>query len=496
MQCLFVRVFARRSHSSSRLEVHRAAVLMLLAMAAWAAVATENRGFAQDNGGRPNIIYVLADDLGYGDLGCYGQKTIKTPHLDRMAAEGIRFTQHYAGSTVCAPSRCVLMTGLNTGHCQVRGNAMGEAQSLTPRDRTVAQVLKAAGYKTALIGKWGLGDDLDGARQGHPNRQGFDYFFGYLNQVHAHNYYPEFLWRNNEKVPLVNEVKLAPRGYAGFHGGAATKRVTYSHDLFMTEALKWVEGNRANPFFLYLAVTIPHANNEATRLFKDGAEVPDYGIYADKDWPNPDKGQAAMITRLDAGIGQLLAKLAALGIDKNTLVMFSSDNGPHDESNHNLERFTPAGPLRGMKRDLYEGGIRVPLIAWWPGTVKPGQVSDHISAFQDMMPTFADLAGVATPKTDGLSMAPLLRGQGEQKKHIALYWEFYEHGGKQTVRFGKWKGVRLGVKKDRQAPIELYDVTTDIGEQTNVAEKYPEVVKLIDKIMTIEHTDSPYFSFE
>jgi arylsulfatase A-like enzyme len=445
----------------------------------------------------PNIIYILADDLGYGDLGCYGQEIIQTTSLDRMAAEGMRFTQHYAGSTVCAPSRCVLMTGYHAGHCRVRGNAAGAAQALTDPDVTAAEVLKQAGYATALIGKWGLGDDVDGAREGLPNRQGFDDFYGYLNQVHAHNYYPEFLWRNAEKEPLRNKVQREDRGYGGFIGGAAVERIDYSHDLFAEEALGWIERHRDGPFFLYLALTIPHANNEASRMFGNGAEVPDYGPYADRDWPDPDKGQAAMITRMDRDIGRILDRLKKLGIAENTLVMFSSDNGPHNEASHNPERFRPSGPLRGMKRDLYEGGVRVPFIAWWPGTIPAGAVSDLVCGFQDMLPTWAELARIQPPPaTDGLSLVPTLTAKSGQKVHPYLYWEFYEQCGKQAVLMGKWKGVRLEVNADRSAPIQLYDIENDIGETRDLASEYPEIVRKISSLVEEAHTPSPRFRFD
>ena len=396
---------------------------------------------------RPNVIFVLADDLGYGDLGSYGQSVIQTPQLDRMAAEGLRFTQFYAGSTVCAPSRSVLMTGQHMGHTHVRGNAPGpdmSPQSLRDSDVTVAEVAKSASYDTALFGKWGLGEVEN---EGHPLKQGFDTFFGYLNQVHAHNYYPEFLWRDLVKDPLRNTVQRLDRVYGGFRGGWATERNEYSHDLVMEESLQWIEEREESPFFLYIALTIPHANNEGTRGTGDGAEVPEYGIYAEKDWPNPDKGQAAMITRMDRDIGRLMDKLTELGIDENTLVMFSSDNGPHNEAGHDLLRFNPSGSLRGIKRDLYEGGIRVPFLAWWPGTIRSGQLSDHIGYFGDLMATTAELAGAEVPAgTDSVSFAPTLLGEPDrQQEHAYLYWESYEGGSSQAVRRCRQSTYRIGV---------------------------------------------------
>ncbi len=444
---------------------------------------------AEDTRQPPNLIFVMADDLGYGDLGCYGQEVIQTPRLDRMAAEGMRFTDFYAGATVCAPSRAVLMTGQHLGHCHVRGNAGGDnvlAQSLRDEDVTVAEVMKSAGYCTALIGKWGLGE-LD--HPGHPLKQGFDDFFGYLNQVHAHNYYPEFLWRNRERESLRNVVQRATNKYGGFQGGWATKRIDYSHDLFVSEAFEWVESHRESPFFLYLALTIPHANNEGTGGTGNGAEVPDYGIYADKDWPDPDKGQAAMITRMDRDMGRLLDHLRDLGLAENTLVIFTSDNGPHMESGNDPLRFNPSGPLRGMKRDLYEGGIRVPFIAWWPGTVAPGQVSGHIGYFGDLMATASDLAGVETPAdTDSISFLPTLLGEPDrQKEHEYLYWEFYEHGSAQAVRWGDWKGVR---KPMLTGQLEIYNVARDPGEKYNLIRRR-DIANQIRKIMNQAHVPHP-----
>lgn len=417
---------------------------------------------------KPNIIFILADDLGYGDLGCYGQKVIQTPCLDRMAAEGMRFTDCYAGSTVCAPSRCVLMTGLHTGHARVRGN---DHVPLEPEDVTVAELLKGAGYRTGIIGKWGLGEP---ETTGLPNRQGFDFWFGYLNQRHAHNYYPAFLWRNEEQFPLENEVNHMLGGRDVSPGGVATKRVQYSHDLFAAEALKFVEEHRQGPFFLYLAFTIPHANNEAGN---QGMEVPDFGPYADRDWPEPQKGHAAMITRMDADIGRLFAKLKELGIDEQTIVFFSSDNGPHREGGADPEFFRSSGPLTGFKRSLHDGGIRVPGIVRWPGKIKAGAVSDLPWYFADFLPTACELAGIEVPKgLDGISIVPTLLGNGEQRRHEFMYWEFHEgRASSQAVRMGHWKAVRSAPS----APVQLYDLSADIGEEHDIAAAHPEIVARI-----------------
>jgi arylsulfatase A-like enzyme len=427
---------------------------------------------------RPNVIFILSDDLGYGELGCYGQKLIETPHIDRMAAEGIRFTSCYAGSTVCAPSRCTLMTGLHTGHCRIRGNSN---VPLEPQDITVAKVLHSAGYATGLIGKWGLGEP---GSSGVPNRQGFDYFFGYLNQVHAHNYYPDYLWRNEEKVPLPNVVEQ----------GVASKRVAYAPDLFAEESLKFIEQHKDERFFLYLALTVPHANNEAKAAGKLGMEVPDDKPYSDRDWPQVEKNKAAMITRMDSDVGRLLDKLKALSLDNRTIVFFSSDNGPHHEGGVDPKFFRAAGPLRGTKRDLYEGGIRVPMIVRWPGHVAAGQTSDFAWAFWDFLPTAAELVGAKPPPgLDGISVAPLLFGSTNKpaniRPHEFIYWEFHEGGFSQAMRIGHWKGVRP--KQGR--PLELYDLAADLGETTNVAAAHPDVVAKIEGLFTSARTDSPHW---
>ena len=424
----------------------------------------------------PNIIFIMADDLGYGDLGCYGQREIKTPRIDRLAAEGMRFTDFYAGSTVCAPSRCVLMTGYHTGHALVRGNAR---LPLRPEDITVAEVLKKKSYSTGIIGKWGLGEP---GSTGVPNRQGFDYWFGYLNQRHAHNYYPEFLFRNEEKIRLQGNVVKA----AGKEGsGVATRKVTYSHDLMAEEALSFIDRNKDRRFFLYLPFTIPHANNEARNK---GMEVPSLGIYAKKNWPEPQRAHAAMISLLDRDVGRILDRLEKHGIAENTVFMFTSDNGPHSEGGGKSTFFKSSGKLRGQKRNLYDGGIRVPLIVRWPGKVKAGSTTSHIGCFQDFLVTAAELSGAEAPsETDGVSFVSTLLGK-KQKQHPYLYWEFYERGYSQAVRMGNYKGVRRGGR-----PVELYDVTSDIGERNDLAAAHPGLVKKVEAAFEEAHTPSPHW---
>ena len=434
---------------------------------------------------RPNLIWIMADDLGWGDLGSYGQQVIKTPRLDRMAAEGMRFTHFYAGATVCAPSRSVLMTGQHHGRTRVRGNAGAsnpEAQALKPEDVTIASVLQKAGYRTALMGKWGLGD-VGAADTGLPGKHGFDEFFGYLNQRHAHNHFTDFLWRNESKVTLPNYV--TPVGGDG--AGYSEDPILYTDDLLTDESLKFVSKNQDKPFFLYWSLVIPHANNERGKEIGDGAHVPDYGPYAKMDWPDQDKGQAAMITRMDSYVGRMLDQLELLGLAENTLVIFTSDNGPHNESKHNLERFNPSGPYTGIKRSLTDGGIRVPFIAWWRGTVKPG-VTDHAGYFPDWFPTAAELAKAETPAgLDGISLVPLLTGKpDEQKKHEFLYWEFHEGGFKQAALYdSRWKGIRQG---GPDAPVKLYDQQNDVAELTDVAAQHPEIAEKISEYLKTART--------
>ena len=450
-----------------RLPFDLLAALVALGLAAEIGLAAPQR--------QPNIIFILADDLGYGELGCYGQKRIRTPNLDRMAAEGMRFSQCYAGSTVCAPSRCALMTGRHTGHCTVRGNAL---VPLRPEDVTVAGSLKKSGYATALIGKWGLGEP---GTTGLPNRKGFDYFFGYLNQLHAHNYYPDYLWKNQDRFPLEGNV---------VKDGVASQRAQYSHDLFTREALQVVKQHGDAPFFLYLAYTIPHANNERGQVEGNGMEVPSDAPYTNQPWPQVEKNHAAMITRLDADIGKLLALLKELGLDGNTIVFFSSDNGPHKEGGHKPNFFRSGGPLRGSKRDLYEGGIRVPMIVRWPGKIRAGAVSKQVWAFWDFLPTALELARRESPPgIDGISQVATLLGKGEQKQHDFLYWEFHERGFQQAVRMGDWKAVRL--KSGSQ--LELYDLTKDVGESRNLTEERPDVVARIEDYLKDARTPSPHW---
>ena len=411
---------------------------------------------------RPNIIYVMADDLGYGHLGCYGQKEIKTPNVDRMAVEGIRLTDHYAGSAVCAPSRSVLLEGLHSGHCYVRGNRPLPVEGNVPipaDSQTFGKVMQSAGYKTACIGKWGLGYP---GSTGDPNKQGFDHWFGYNCQRQAHSYYPTHLWRNDKKVMLRNS------------GGA---KKDYSHDLMTLEALQFIRDSYKKPFLLYVPYTIPHA----------AFQVPELGIYADKPgWSKTKKAIAAMITRMDRDIGTMLKLVKELGIDDNTLVIFTSDNGSAGGGLHEL--FKGSGPLRGKKGSLYEGGIRAPFVARWPGKIAQGAVSAHRSAFWDMLPTFAELGGAkVTKETDGISMVPTLLGE-KQKDHEYLYWEF---GKTLAVRMGKWKALVSGKGK-----LSLYDLDKDIGETTDLSADHPELVKRIRKIMVDSHRDTPWSTWK
>jgi len=422
-----------------------------------------------------NIVMIIADDLGYGDLGSYGQKNIQTPNLDRLASEGLRLTDFYAGSTVCAPSRATLMTGLHTGHVAIRGNSR---QPLPDDSTTIAEVLQQAGYRTGMVGKWGLGEV---GTEGEPNKQGFDHFFGYLNQRHAHNYYTQFLFRNGERVPLDNPPAEPPSEDGS---GYVAEGRTYSHNLIADEGLRFLEESAGGPFFLAATFTLPHANNEGRER---GMEVPELGVYADKDWPDPVKGHAAMVSLLDADVGRMLAKLDELGISENTLVFFSSDNGPHREGGYDPDFNDSNGPLRGIKRDLYEGGVRVPTLVRWPGHTKAGTTSDQVGAFWDLPPTFAQIAGTSMQDgIDGRSLVPVFEG-GENEAERTLYWEFHEgEASKQAVRRGKWKAVRLHPKGE----IELYDLSQDIGEENDVAAEHPDAVEELRQVIETARSEN------
>jgi arylsulfatase A-like enzyme len=428
----------------------------------------------------------LADDLGFGDLGCFGQQTLSTPHLDRMAAEGMRFTRHYAGMTVCAPSRCVLMTGQHSGHAAVRTNWDPPLADGVP---TLASVLAATGYKTAAFGKWGLGHTIP---EDDPNKKGFDSFYGYVDMFHAHNFFPPFLIHNGKREALRND--LIPGSDAGASSGrgngVAQNPVDYAPELIVRNAVNFLDSVALDTnFFLYLAFNTPHANNEGGKPeYRRGMEVPDFGPFAEHGWPLEEKGFARMMHDIDQTVGQVLSKLQERGLANNTVVVFSSDNGPHQEGGHRVDYFDSNGPLQGNKRDLYEGGIRVPTIAWWPGHVQAGQVCERLSGFQDYMPTFCELAGAPAPQTDGISLVPTWLGNPEAgPAHDYLYFEFYEGGGKQAVVAERWKAVRLDWNANPESPLELYDLHADVGETQDVAATYPEIVAAMNQRMVDSH---------
>jgi len=469
------------------------ALLTLATVTFGADAATPASPPARATNPRPNIIYILADDLGYGDLGCYGQKTLKTPHIDRLAAEGMRFTQHYSGSTVCGPSRSCLMEGVHTGHAAVRGN--GPGQLLRAADTVLPEALKAVGYTTGIVGKWGVGEPPP---PDDPNRHGFDHAFGYVNMFHAHNFFPEFLIRNGVKEPLPGNVTDHTLGFDNMPEGTgvAKTKVTYAPLVLERDALTFIENNRGHPFFLYYALNLPHNNGEAAKAFGDGCEVPDHGEFANREWAGVEKGFARQMQYVDDTVGRVMSKLKELGLDENTLVVFSSDNGPYGGGNHNHEFFDSNGTLRGLKRDLYEGGIRVPFIVRWPGKIKPASTSGHISAMWDLYPTFCDIAGTRAPSgIDGISFLPTLTGQGKQIHHDYLYWEFYEGVGSQAVRQGDWKAVLLNLNNDRPEKFELYNLATDPGETRDVSAQHSEVARRLRNIMEEAHTPHPTVSF-
>jgi len=444
---------------------------------------------------RPNIIYILADDLGYGDLSCYGQYNFATPNIDKLATEGIKFTQHYSGSTVCAPSRSSLMTGLHTGHTPIRGNKEWKPEGQWPMPAetyTMAEMLKDAGYVTGAFGKWGLGYP---GSEGDPNNQGFDEFYGYNCQRIAHNYYPFHMWHNQEKVML--------------EGNEGAGKGTYGPDPTHQMAMQFLEDNRDKEFFMFYPSAIPHAE-----LFAPESYIEKYrGKYLpEKEYKGVDEGEnfklgpygsqpeshaafAAMVNYLDDQVGEIVAKLKELGIDDNTIIMFTSDNGPHLEGGADPDYFDSNGMLRGYKRDLYEGGIRVPMIVWWPENIYANSVTGHVSAFWDVMPTVAEIIGEDVPKNiDGISFLPTLIGN-EQPVHDYLYWEFHEKGGRQALRQGDWKLVQYNVNKDPMRPYELYNLQEDPGEDNNLAEVNPEKVEALKGLLKNARTESEVFKF-
>ncbi|MBW7890213.1 MAG: arylsulfatase [Chitinophagaceae bacterium] len=442
---------------------------------------------------KPNIIFILADDMGYGDLGCYGQKLIETPHIDQLAARGIKFTRFYSGTSVCAPSRSSLLTGQHTGHTPVRGNKeiQPEGQFPLPDSAfTIAEMLKQAGYATGDFGKWGLGYP---GSEGVPNKQGFDVFFGYNCQRESHNYFPDHLWNNEARINYPNTPE---------------NQQYYAPDLIQRESLKFIEDNKERPFFLYLSFTLPHAALQLPagdryleyykRKFNEQPTSipPQWNGKGYQPQAYPHAAYAAMVSRLDDYVGEVVEKIRSLGIENNTLILFTSDNGPHHEGGNDPAFFNSSGNFRGMKRDLYEGGIRTPLIAYWPRVITQPRVSNHIGAYWDFMPTFAQMAGLPIPSTtDGISILPTLESRGKQKQHRYLYWEFHEEGGRQAVRMGKWKGVKQQVMRDANSPMELYNLDTDPGETIDIAQEYPQIVNKIQKIMDDAHRENPGFPF-
>lgn len=438
---------------------------------------------------KPNVVYILADDLGYGDLGCYGQKKLPTPNIDRLATEGIKFTDHYSGNTVCSPSRAVLMTGQHPGHVHCRGNAGRSQESvmaLDPSMTTLPRLFKNAGYATGAFGKWGLGITCEEG-PANPLTHGFDTYSGWKSQVIAHTYYPTSIVRDGKEVPL--------------------KEGTFVHDLIMTDAFDFVRSSVKNgkPFFCYIPTAVPHAAMHAPKELHEewrkvypqfDGRIGKYGAGPDEPCPlvtNPIAGFAAMMENLDNQVGDLLDLLKELGVDEDTLVIFSSDNGAHKEGGHDPEFWNSNGPLRGIKRDMYDGGIRTPMLARWPGTIKPGTVSGHISAFWDVLPTMAELTAQPAPEqTDGISFLPTLMGKiHAQKKHTYLYWEHRKRQSDKAVRMGKWKAVYYakgkGKHDDVVGKLQLFNLEKDLGEQDNVAAQHPEIIQQIERIMEEAH---------
>tara|TARA_Y100000588_G_scaffold389695_1_gene493163 strand:+ start:3250 stop:4890 length:1641 start_codon:yes stop_codon:yes gene_type:complete len=477
---------------------------------------------------QPNIIYILADDLGYNELGCYGQEKIETPNIDALAADGLKFTQHYSGSPVCAPSRCVLMTGKHTGNAYIRGNdewsergdtwsfaRMAEDPNLEGQrpipdgTNTIGRLLKSVGYKTAVVGKWGLGGPLT---EGIPNKQGFDFFYGYNCQRQAHTLYPVHLWRNMEKHMLDNEMVAPgtpltegadpddPASYAKYQLNE------YTPELMLNEAEEFMKANKENPFFLYFASPIPHVPLQAPKRWVDyymkkfGEEEPYLGQKGYFPNQRPRSTYAAMVSYLDESVGQLVSNLKALGIYENTLIIFSSDNGPTYNGGSDSAFFDSAAPFKSeygyAKGFVYEGGIRVPMVAHWPGKIQSGRASAHVSAFWDVLPTLCEISGADIPEdVDGISFLPTLLGEPSQKVHEFLYWEFPSYQGQQAVRMGNWKAIRKNIFKDN-LQLELYNLETDPIEENDVAADHPEIVSKIEAILVQEHSPAEIGKFK
>ncbi len=444
----------------------------------------------------PNIIYILADDLGYGDLSCYGQTKFSTPHIDRLASEGMKFTQHYSGSTVCAPSRSALMTGLHTGHTFIRGNKEVRPEGQFPLAdsiQTIAEILQEQGYTTGAFGKWGLGPP---GSEGDPNQQGFDEFFGYNCQRYAHHYYPRHLWHNQERIEL-------PKN-------AGKNKGHYAPDLIQQQRLQFIKENADRPFFLFVPAIIPHAElvapDEIMQKYRGKflPETPYQGTDEGEQYregpyesqKEPHAAFVAMIDILDGYVGEILQALDEHDLSDKTIVFFTSDNGPHLEGGADPDFFDSNGPLKGYKRDLYEGGIRVPLLVRYPGKIIPGTTTSHISAFWDMLPTLAEIAGASySHPTDGLSMMPTLLGSSSQPQHEYLYWEFHEKGGRVAIRKDGWKAVKYDVLSAPNRPFELYDLTNDIGETNNLAAAHPDIIDEMESILKEAHVPSSIFTF-
>ncbi len=471
----------------------------LTTLAAMVEFAALPAGYAAESRDQPNIVLIVADDLGYGELGCYGQQVIQTPRLDELAREGLRFTQFYSGAPVCAPARCVLLTGKHSGHAAIRDNRQPKGleelhekynweypgqQPLPSEEVTIAELLKARGYTTAAFGKWGLGHV---GTSGDPNEQGFDLFYGYLCQFQAHNYYPRFLWRNHTKEPLP--------------GNNATQTGdTYAPDKFAEEALRFIREHRAGPFFLYLPFTIPHLSiqvpEESLAQYEGKIpEVPYEHRSAYQRHPSPRAGYAAMISHMDRDIGKIVDLIDELGLAENTLILFTSDNGPTFErlGGADSDFFNSSGPLRGRKGSVYEGGIRVPLVARWQGKISGERVTDHIAVFWDVLPTLCEITGAEAPDgVDGISFAPTLFGDTGQREHEHLYWEFPSYGHQQAVRAGDWKAVRHNVNRPK-SEFELYNLKSDLAERDDLAKEHPEIVRRLSEIALAEHTPSSIF---